>query len=289
MKLAVVIDAGHGPAALKQATRTQRKLLDCCEARLDSIRLAAPRLLRLACRAAVAEDPGMLVIIGGPRAARTAAQIAYERGTPILFLPGFRTPKWARHLWGRLSLDDMISALARGDMKPTRLSASTAGGQIFFDSACCGLLPLAGELRQALAEADSFSEVWKALVRGMRLSRLVIGPGIRFHCEDTLTRSATALVVSAGERGREEHKQPFFACKAWKHSALDYLGALAGSGFGADWQRSGHVKRFACTSLATPFKPSSSPRETFPVLHLVMPRGGRFPGELSNLVSRSKL
>ena len=250
MNLAVVIDAGHGTAAQDQATRTQSLLLDRCGARLDSIRLAAPRLLQHACRAALAEDPGLLVIVGGPRAARIAGQSAYERGIPILFLPGLRTPMWARHLWGRLSLDDMISALARGDMKPTRLSASTAGGQIFFDHASCGLLPLAEELHRTLAEADIFSEVWKGLLRGISFSRLIIRPGIRLRCEDSLSRCATALVVSATQRESGDSQPPSFACEAWKHSAFEQLGALAGSSFGVDWRRSGHHERFACTGLA---------------------------------------
>jgi hypothetical protein len=250
MKLAVVIDAGHGTAAQDQAMRTQSLLLDRCGARLDSIRLAAPRLLQHACRAALAEEPGVLVIVGGPRAARIAGQSAYERGIPILFLPGLRTPNWVRHLWGRLSLDDMISALARGDMKPTRLSTSTAGGQIFFDHASCGLLPLAGELHRALAEADVFSEVWKGLLRGKRLLRLVIRPSIRFRCEGSPLRSATALVVSAAKREGGENQPPSFACEAWKHSAFEHLGALAGSSLGADWRRSGHHERLECTRLA---------------------------------------
>lgn len=230
--------------------RTQGLLLNCCGARLDSIRLAASRLLQHACRAALAEDPGVLVIVGGPRAARIAGQLAYERGIPILFLPGLRTPMWARHLWGRLSLDDMISALGRGDMKPTQLNASTAGGQIFFDHASCGLLPLAQALHRALAEADVFSEVWKSLVRGMRLSRLIIRPGFRFRCEDSRPRSATALVVSATYRESSEVQPPSFAYEAWKHSAFEHLGALAGASFGADWRRSGHHQQFECTRLA---------------------------------------
>jgi hypothetical protein len=250
MKLAVVIDVGHGPAAQDQAMRTQSLLLDCCGARLDSIRLAAPRLLPHACRAALAEEPAVLVIVGGARAARIAGQSAYERGIPILFLPGLRPHLWARHLWGRLSLDDMISALARGDLKPTQLSASTAGGQIFFDHASCGLLPLAQALRRALAEADVLSEVWKSLARGMSLSRLIIRPGIRFRCEDSPPRSATALMVSATHRESRETQAPSFACEAWKHSAFEHLRALAGGSFGADWRRSGHHEQFECTHLA---------------------------------------
>jgi hypothetical protein len=249
LKLSVVIDVGHGPAAQQQAEHTQRLLLDGCGARLDSIRLAAPRLVPHACRAAVAEEPGVFVIVGGPRAARNAGQIAYERGIPVLFLPGFRTPMWARHLWRRLSLEDMISALARGDMKPTWLSASMAGGQIFFDHASCGLLPLAAEMRRAIAEADIFPEVWKTLRRVGRLLPVVARPSIRFRSDGSPPRSATALMVSAAEREREDTPLPSFGCEAWKHSVFEHLGALASSSFGADWRRSGHLERFICTRL----------------------------------------
>ena len=250
MKLAVVLDVGHEPAAQEQAIRTQQKLLDSCGTRLDSIRLAAPRLLSHACRAALAEEPGMLVMVGGPRAARGAGQLAYERGTPVLFLPGSRAPVWARRLWGGLSLDEMISALARGDMKPTRLNAGTAGGQIFLDHASCGLLPLMAELRQALAEADIFPEVWKTLLRGAGLGRLVVHPRMRFRREDSSLRSATALVVSPDARDWGKAQTPSLACKAWKHSVFEQLGTLVSSGFGTNWQHSDPVERFACTHLA---------------------------------------
>jgi len=250
MKLAVVLDVGHERAAQEQAIRTQQKLLDCCGSRLDSIRLAAPRLLSHACRAALAEEPGMLVMVGGPRAARGAGQLAYEWGTPILFLPGSRAPVWARRLWGGLSLDEMISALARGELTPTRLNAGVAGGQIFFDHASCGLLPLVGELRNALAEADIFPEVWKTLLRGAGLARLAVHPRIRFRSEDSPSRSATALVVCPAAREWGEARTPSLACQAWKHSAFDHLGTLVSSSFGRNWRRSDPVERFACTHLA---------------------------------------
>ena len=191
----------------------------------------------------------MLVMVGGPRAARGAGQLAYERGTPILFLPGSRAPVWARRLWGGLSLDEMISALARGDMKPMRLNVGTAGGQIFFDHASCGLLPLVGELRQALAEADIFPEVWKTLLRGAGLARLVVHPRIRFRSEDSPPRSATALVVSPAARKWGEAQTPSLACEDWKHSVFDHLGTLVSSSFGANWRHSDPVERFACTHL----------------------------------------
>ena len=189
----------------------------------------------------------MLVMVGGPRAARGAGQLAYERGTPILFLPGSRAPIWARRLWGGLSLDEMISALARGEMKPTRLNAGTVGGQIFFDHASCGLLPLMGELRQAFAEADIFSEVWKTLLRGAGLARLVIHPRIRFRSE-AHSRSATALVVSLAAREWGKAQTPSLACEIWKRSVFNQLGTLVGSSFGTK-RRCDPIERFMCTQL----------------------------------------
>ena len=186
----------------------------------------------------------MLVMVGGPRAARGAGQLAYESSTPILFLPGSRAPVWARRLWGGLSLDEMISALARGQMKPTRLNAGTAGGQIFFDHASCGLLPLVGELRQALAEADIFPEVWKTLLRGAGLARLAVHPRIRFRSEDSPPRFATALVVSPAGQAQT----PSLTCQAWKHSVFHQLGILVSGSFGANWRRH-PVERFVSTQL----------------------------------------
>src|SRR5262249_13808125 len=153
--------------------------------RLESIRLAAPRLLRPACLAAVAESPDVLVIAGGPRTARRAAQIPYESSVPILFLPGARSPAWTGPLWGTLSLEDLIAALAREQVIPTQLSAGSANGQIFFDTASCGLLPQVPELRQAFGEAECFSEEWKVLARAANVAGRLFRPFIRFDCKNT--------------------------------------------------------------------------------------------------------
>ena len=146
MKLAVVIDVGHGDEALKLAVHTQMLLLERLGTRLDSIRLAAPRLLDIAYASALAEKPDVLVMVGCARSARRAGQLAYEQKIPVIFLPGLDAPKWARPLWGTLSLDEMITALARGDIKRVRLSAALAANQVFFHEARCGLLPFLADL-----------------------------------------------------------------------------------------------------------------------------------------------
>ena len=56
MKLAAVLDVGHGTAALKYAIDAQLLLLERLGSKLDSIRLAAPRLHRHACTSAIAEN-----------------------------------------------------------------------------------------------------------------------------------------------------------------------------------------------------------------------------------------
>ncbi len=64
----------------------------------------------------------------------------WDRHTNSLFARGPSPPKWAQHLWGSLSLKDMIGAIARGDLTPVRLGAGLAQDQIFFKKACFGLL-----------------------------------------------------------------------------------------------------------------------------------------------------
>jgi hypothetical protein len=195
MKQAVVVNVGYGPAALNYAIDTQMLLLDRLGGRLDSIRLAAPRLLHHACASALGEKPDMLVVVGGPRSARRAGQLAYRTGTPILFLPGVRPAKWAQHLWGSLSLEDMIGAIARGDLTPVRLGAGLAQDQIFFEKACFGLLPHLPQLRQAFEEADTFAEGWQVITRSAQLSRLLLAPNIHFRCSDSDRRAAKGLTI----------------------------------------------------------------------------------------------
>ena len=113
MNIAAVIHVAPGLDALTRATQTQNLLLEHLGAQLGSIRLAIPRLFKFACLGAIAEKPDMLVVAGGPRAARRAGQMAYARRLPILFLPGHRSPRWAMRLWGSLSLEEMVAALAQ--------------------------------------------------------------------------------------------------------------------------------------------------------------------------------
>src|SRR6185369_17821669 len=119
----------------------------------------------IAYASALAERPDVLVTVGCSRSARRAGQLAYEQKIPVIFLPGVNAPEWARTLWGTLSLEEMVAALARGDIKRVRLGAGLVANQIFFEDACCGVLPFVPELRRDLSDSDSFSEGWQALMR----------------------------------------------------------------------------------------------------------------------------
>src|SRR5215510_7134662 len=157
MNIAAVIVVAPGRPALARATEMQTLLLEHLGPELGSIRLAVPRLLKFACRGAIAEKPDLLVIVGGPRAARRAGQIAYTHRLPIVFLPGDRGLRWAGQLWGSLSLDEMVEALAHERLTPVRLPVGLAGGQVFFGEAACGFLPQVGQLGSDLAEADTMA------------------------------------------------------------------------------------------------------------------------------------
>ena len=206
MRCAVVISVGPGPGALAKATRTQTLLLDHMGENLDSIRLAVPRLLQPACISAIADRPDMLVIAGGPRTARKAGQVAHKERVPILFLPGARVPHWATPLWNSLSLESMIAALARDDVKATRIGVGMAGDEIFFDEAQCGILPQLAEVRDAFCQAEALSDGLKVLARVTSLGSSLMRPGVRIRCDESELGKATALVVTAhgvhhGSRG----------------------------------------------------------------------------------------
>ena len=261
MKQAVVVNVGLGPAALKHAIETQMLLLDRLGTRLDSIRLAAPRLLHHACASALGEKPDMLVVVGGPRSARRAGQLAYETGTPILFLPGVRAAKWAHPLWGSLSLEDMIGAIARGELTPVRLGAGMAGNQIFFEQASFGLLAHLPALRQAFEEADTFAESWQVIGRMAQLSRLLLAPKIHFRAEDSHARAAEVLDVKVPAADTQlAHRRtyrPSLECAASRHGAWALIKAFVGKsaqaeardhdGLGQDGR--GQTEEFGCLTL----------------------------------------
>jgi hypothetical protein len=252
MKLAVVINVSPEQAAIRHAIDTQKLLLEGLGVRLESIRLAAPRLLHNACASALAEKPDVLVAIGGPRAARRAGQVAYQQGAPILFLPGFRAPEWARQLWNGLSFENMVAALSRGDLRPVQIRIAMAEDQIFFEQASCGLLPHLPELRAALEDADSIDETWRVLARAGQLLRFVLRPGVRFRPGDGDADRAAALLLEMPEmRLRMENWRdaalPAFRCSAIHRGAVAQLAGLVRDGFGG-WRR-GRKQEFECTKL----------------------------------------
>jgi len=254
MKLAVIIDVGHGAEALKLAVDTQMMLLERLGSRLDSIRLAAPRLLDIAYASALSERPDVLVMVGSARSARRAGQLAYEQKIPVLFLPGLNAPKWAQTLWGALSLEEMIAALARGDIKRVRLGAGLASNQVFFDNASCGLLPFLPELRRDLSDSDTFSEGWQALMRAGDVSHRMLQPGLKFAVQASPTKRATALVLSASEPNLQVGSWPasyvpVFRGTAFHYGPFAYLAGLLRGGLGGHWQ-GGRQEHFTCTELS---------------------------------------
>lgn len=238
MNIAAIINVSPGEAALTTATQTQTLLLEHLGAQLGSIRLAVPRLLKFACLGAIAEKPDMLVVAGGPRAARRAGQIAYLHRLPILFLPGYRAPRWANRLWGMLSLEDMVSALARGAVTPTHLSVGVVRGHIFLGEAICGPMPHIRQLRDDLAEAETVADAARLLADVAAACGRVLGPKIAIRCDEA-AREASTVVVGIKDTGR----QGSFACKAWRQHAL----ALAHAGH--DWEGPQEPERFSCTTL----------------------------------------
>lgn len=261
MKLAVVIDVGHGAEALKLAVDTQMLLLERLGTRLDSIRLAAPRLLDIAYASALNERPDVLVMVGSARSARRAGQLAYEQKIPVIFLPGLDAPKWAQSLWGTLSLEEMIAALARGDIKRVRLGAGLAANQVFFDHASCGLLPFLPELRRDLSDSETFSEVWQALMRAGDVSYRMLRPRFRFTAPGAEPKRATALVLNASEPNLQlgswpASQVPVFRGTAFHYNPFAYFAGLLRGGLGGHWQ-GGHREQFSCTELSLQLKPGT--------------------------------
>jgi diacylglycerol kinase family enzyme len=252
MMQAVVVNVGYGPAALKHAIETQMLLLDRLGTRLDSIRLAAPRLLHHACASALGEKPDMLVVVGGPRSARRAGQLAHKTGTPILFLPGTRAAHWAHPLWGSLSLEDMIGAIARGELTPVKLGAGMAEDQIFFGRASFGLLPHLPELRQAFEEADTFAEGWQVIGRMAQLSRLLLTPNIRFRSEDSQPHAAKAVTIKVpapdAQLAHRRTYRPSLECTASGHGPWALVKAFLGKNAARGEARE-HIEQFGCFKL----------------------------------------
>ena len=254
MNIAAVIDVAPGRAALSRATETQTLLLEHLGLQLGSIRLAVPRLLKFACRGAIAEKPDLLVIAGGPRAARRAGQIAYTHRLPVVFLPGDRAPRWAHELWGSLSLEEMVTALAQERLRPVRLPAGLAGGEIFLGEAVCGFLPQVRQLGSDLAHAETIAAASRLIAGTAGAFGLALGRGIRISCHGA-PRCASAIVISTQGAARHAPKATVarlgaFACEAWSNGTAPFARASWRAAFGGDWKTAQQPERFSCTKLA---------------------------------------
>jgi diacylglycerol kinase family enzyme len=257
MKFAVVISVGRGPESLTRAVKTQRLLLDLMGERLESVRLAAPHLFEFACIGAVTDRPDLFVIAGGPRAARLAGQIAHRHGVPILFLPGARAYDWGRRLWGSLSLDDMIAALAREDIRPTRLGAGFAGGEIFLGDARLGFLPQLANLNETFRETEMAMEGWSVFSRAVSLGRTIAGGRPEMHCpERDSMRVATLIVTAQGfdgspSRNLAMQRPQNFSCSIWKYAnPIAYTFAALKALAGGDWRKRADADCFECNELS---------------------------------------
>jgi diacylglycerol kinase family enzyme len=251
MHIAAVINVAPGEAALSQATQTQTLLLEHLGSQLGSIRLAVPRLLKPACLGALAEKPDLLVVAGGPRAARRAGQIAYAHRLPILFLPGHRFPSWARNLWGSLSLEDMVTALAKGAVTPLHLPAGVAAGQIFFGNAYCGGLPQLRQLRDDLAEAETLAAAARLFAETAIACGRVLRPRIAVQYEGNSCEASAVMVRAQAGQAHDSDSAPLgsFDCMVWRQGPWARARASLRAAAGRDWKESDEPERFRCTTL----------------------------------------
>jgi hypothetical protein len=251
MNIAAIINVAPGQAALSQATRTQALLLDRLGSQLGSIRLAVPRLLKPACLGALAEKPDLLVVAGGPRAARRAGQIAYAHRLPILFLPGYRSASWARRLWGSLSLEDMVTALADGAVTPLRLPAGFAAGHIFFGAAFCGGLPHIRQLRADLAEVETVAGAAKLLAETVAACGRVLRPRIALRYDGEQREASAVMVGSQESESRNGDLAPLgsFDCRMWRQGAWALARASVYAAAGRDGKGRDEPESFRCTMM----------------------------------------
>ncbi|HXI99753.1 MAG TPA: hypothetical protein VNH44_00935, partial [Micropepsaceae bacterium] len=126
-----------------------------------------------------------------------------------------------------------------------------AASQIFFEQACCGLLPHLPELRDALEDADTFGETWQVLSRAGQLSRSFLGSKVHFHvhAEDGDAGRASVLLLEAQQpqvqigNGRPPVLSPMFKCSAVQYGPLGLLGGLIGG-----WSNA-QTQSFECAEL----------------------------------------
>jgi hypothetical protein len=119
------------------------------------------------------------------------------------------------------------------------------------------LLPQLWQFRQALAEAESFSERWQAVGRGAALARFLVRPHIRFRADEQ-RHNATALLIRARHDATAagpdlQTHDNILICQTWEQGTFD---ALISAAFKADLRHAPAQDLAACELVIENRRPS---------------------------------
>ena len=176
-----------GPGAVAEA----RSILDSFGLTAD---FAAPEPNRLveALKAAIAQDPGLLIVLAGDGTARAAAALAGPTGPLIAPLAGGTMNMLPHALYGPGPWQAALRAILEDGVERS-VAGGSVGGQDFCVAAILGTPALWGLAREAVRRR----KLKLALVRARRALRRAFTTRLRYSLDGAAPRRAEALILMA--------------------------------------------------------------------------------------------
>ncbi len=229
---------GVGPACAEQMARLLAAF------GLDSqVRMVEPDHLAHALHGALAEDPDVLVVLGGDGSIGMAASLCGPQRPLLVPLPGGSMNMLPKALYGpRPWPEALAAALSEGVARP--VSGGEAGGQRFYCAAILGT----PALWQPAREAARHARLVTALQKAQFAFRRAFTRRLRFQVEGGRKRKAVALSLICPLISRDMKGQACLEAATLNVSGLMQLLRLAIQNLFGDWRRDPSVAAEPCVT-----------------------------------------
>ena len=256
MNFAAVVNSSAGLASRQGPVVTRMALTEALGKQLVSLRVVKPRAVPAALDEALALKPDAILVLGGDGTARSAATKLLPTGVPAAFLPGGTMNILPTRLYGEAPLDQILKAIAQGNVSHVQLRAGLAGSQPFFVAATFGFLPYLATVRERLRRARSIGARAHAIQQMLRFSAPYFERPVGFTAPGQGMRLSSGLVAGLGDLDAlHPLREPHVTLDHFECASLDVTGwsgllrlsltALARR----DWRNHPHVTPFTTERL----------------------------------------
>ncbi|BCW90805.1 hypothetical protein sos41_39800 [Alphaproteobacteria bacterium SO-S41] len=253
----IVANALSGTASRLGRDGLEALVVETLGDQLRRLQIVQPADVRTALERAFQSDAALVAVIGGDGTCRAAAEIAHEKGRPVVFLPGGTMNLLPKRIWGELDLKAALEALARGETMPIALDVAEVDGKLFLVAAMFGAAPALTRFRETLRRTRTLRDLGRLGADAMRGLRGLGRPTVRIVEPTGVGGLMPALLVTPGNAthalaGRNpDDPTPSLECVAatvngWAGLAVATMRVL----IGADWRNDKRLVSFNATRVS---------------------------------------